>query len=205
MKPNLSIPMLRLAVSALFFAAAPTLSANAQLDIPGYVPCYPGSNGDLATTGSDPLTVTVATGDVRQTVESFGASDAWSIQFVGQWPIAKREAIADLLFETGLDANHDPRGIGLSTWRFNVGAGSSRQTFIRKPWRRADTFYNEDFTDYDWTRLPGQRWFLQAAKARGVAQTDRLRQQPADQHDQERQRVSHLPVGVHQPRRWQGR
>jgi O-glycosyl hydrolase len=138
------------------------------LDIPGYVPCYPGSSGTLATTSPKPLIVTVDTGDLRQTIHNFGASDAWSIQFVGQWPLAKREAIADLLFETGLDENDDPRGIGLSTWRFNIGAGSSRQKNIGDAWRRADTFYNEDFSDYDWTRLPGQRWFLQAAKARGV-------------------------------------
>jgi len=80
-----------------------------------------------------------------------------------------REAIADLLFEAGLDENNDPKGIALSMWRFNIGAGSSRHTNISYPWRRADTFYNEDFSGYDWTRLPGQRWFLQAAKARGVA------------------------------------
>lgn len=54
--------------------------------------------------------------------------------------------------------------------RFNVGAGSSRQDNIGDVWRRADTFYNEDFTDYDWTRLPGQRWFLQAAAQRGLTQ-----------------------------------
>jgi hypothetical protein len=165
-----STSVLRFLAGLVLWIVTAALPAHAQLDIPGYVPCYPGSSGDLATTSPDPLTLTIATGDVRQTVHSFGASDAWSIQFVGQWPIAKREAIADLLFETGLDANLAPRGIGLSMWRFNIGAGSSRQTNIRYPWRKADTFYNEDFTDYDWTRLPGQRWFLQAAKARGVTQ-----------------------------------
>ncbi len=161
--------MLRLAVLVVL-VACPVQPTIAQLDIPGYVPCYPGSGGNLATTHPNPLTVTIDTGDLRQTIRNFGASDAWSTQFVGQWPLAKREAIADLLFETGFDENKDPRGIALSTWRFNIGAGSSRQTNIRDVWRRADTFYNEDFSGYDWTRLPGQRWFLQAAKARGVTQ-----------------------------------
>jgi O-glycosyl hydrolase len=159
--------MLRLAVLALL-VAAPVQPAIAQLDIPGYVPCYPGTSGNLATTHPSPLTVTIDTRALRQKIHNFGASDAWSIQFVGGWPLEKREAIADLLFESGLDENRDPRGIALSTWRFNIGAGSSRQTNIGDRWRRADTFYNEDFSDYDWTRLPGQRRFLQAAKARGV-------------------------------------
>jgi len=167
MRPSVMTQMLRLAVLVVL-VAGPIQPAIAQLDIPGYVPCYPGSGGDLATASPSSLTVTVDTGDLRQTIHNFGASDAWSIQFVGQWPLAKREAIADLLFETGLDENDDPRGIALSTWRFNIGAGSTRSKIITKEWRRADTFYNDDFSDYDWTRLPGQRWFLQAAKARGV-------------------------------------
>jgi len=171
--------MLRLAVLVVLVACAvrPTnarlsplsqLVPSAGLDIQGYVPCYPGSSGSLATTHPSPLIVTVDTGDLHQTIRNFGASDAWSIQFVGGWPLEKSEAIADLLFESGLDENRAPRGIALSTWRFNIGAGSSRQSNIGDVWRRADTFYNEDFSDYDWTRLPGQRWFLQAAKARGV-------------------------------------
>jgi hypothetical protein len=159
--------ILRLAVLVVFIAG-PIQPAIAQLNIPGYVPCYPGSSGTLATAHPSPLTVTINTRELRQTIHNFGASDAWSIQFVGQWPLAQREAIADLLFETGLDDNNDPRGVGLSTWRFNIGAGSSRQNNIWDTWRRADTFYNEDFSGYDWTRLPGQRWFLQAAKTRGV-------------------------------------
>jgi len=159
--------MLRLAVLALL-VAAPIQPAIAQLDIPGYVPCYPGSSGTLATTHPSPLTVTINTRELRQRIHGFGASDAWSTQFVGGWPLEKREAIADLLFEAGLDESRDPKGIGLSTWRFNIGAGSTRQNNIRDIWRRADTFYNEDFSGYDWTRSPGQRWFLQAAKARGV-------------------------------------
>jgi len=169
MEPSFMTRMVRLLLLAVVMAC-PVRPTIAQLDIPGYVPCHPGSRGSLATTRPDPLIVTVHAQEPRQKIRHFGASDAWSIQFVGEWPLEKREAIADLLFETGLDENHDPRGIGLSTWRFNIGAGSSRQSNIRDVWRRADTFYNEDFSAPDWTRLPGQRWFLQAAKKRGVAQ-----------------------------------
>ncbi len=163
------LQLLRL-VALVLLVAGPIQPAVAQLEIPGYVPCHPGSSGTLATTHPNPLIVTINTRELRQEIHGFGASDAWSVQFVGGWPLEKREAIADLLFETGLDASHDPKGIALSAWRFNIGAGSTRQNNIRDVWRRADTFYNEDFSDYDWTRLPGQRWFLQAAKARGVEQ-----------------------------------
>jgi O-glycosyl hydrolase len=133
-----------------------------------YVPCLPGGGGDLRTDAKSPLVVTIDTSQRGQTIRSFGASDAWSIQFVGQWPAARREAIADLLFATGLDEHKNPKGIGLSSWRFNLGAGSSRQNNISDAWRRADTFLNASFSGYDWSRCPGQRWFLGAAKARGV-------------------------------------
>jgi O-glycosyl hydrolase len=134
----------------------------------GYVPCPPGSGGDLATTRSSQLTITIDVADQRQTVNGFGASDCWSAQYIGQWPSAKQNAIADLLFETGLDANNNPLGAGLSIWRMNVGAGSARQNNIDDHWRRSDFYYNASLTAYDWTRCPGQRNFLQLAKARGV-------------------------------------
>ncbi len=140
----------------------------ARIDVSGYPPCAPGTGGDLQTDEPPVLTVTVRTEDTRQELLGFGASDCWSIQYVGQWPLTKREAIADLLFEVGLDRANDPRGIGLSVWRFNLGAGSSRQAHISRPWRRADTFLDDEFAGYDWTRLPGQRWFLHAARERGV-------------------------------------
>ncbi|HEY5657660.1 MAG TPA: glycoside hydrolase [Myxococcota bacterium] len=159
---------LRFAAALVAMALGSTQSARAGLDLPGYVPCFPGSGGSLSTDAADALTVTIDTEDRRQTIRNFGASDAWSIQFIGRWPLVKRKAIADLLFESGLDKANDPRGIALSAWRFNIGAGSSRRDDIEDVWRRADTFYNEDFTEYDWTRLPGQRWFLQAAAERGV-------------------------------------
>jgi len=134
------------------------------------VTCLPGRRLDLSTRAKDPLIVTVDMGQQKQTIHGFGASDCWTVQFIGQWPLKKRMAIADLLFETGLDRNNNPKGIGLSVWRFNLGAGSSRRANISSVWHRADTFLSEDFKGYDWSRLPGQRWFLKAAKQRGVEQ-----------------------------------
>src|SRR5882762_4750229 len=59
-----------------------------------------------------------------QVISNFGASDAWSCQFVGNWPGPSKNAIADWLFSMDTLTNGNPKGIGLSLWRFNIGAGS---------------------------------------------------------------------------------
>lgn len=106
-----------------------------------------------------------------QPIDGFGASDAWRVQFVGaNWPLEKRNAMADLLFSQKLKEDGSPEGIGLSLWRFNIGAGSAEQGLasdIGNSWRRSECFLNEDGT-YDWTKQAGQQWFLRAAEERGV-------------------------------------
>ncbi|WP_373941827.1 hypothetical protein OEG92_20275 [Polaribacter sejongensis] len=106
-----------------------------------------------------------------QTIHNFGASDAWSAQFVGKWPLEKKEAMADLLFSTEKNADGTFKGIGLTTWRFNIGGGSAEQgeeSSIKDEWRRAEGFLNNDGS-YNWKRQLGQQWFLTAAKERGVS------------------------------------
>lgn len=109
----------------------------------------------------------------RQTIHNFGASDAWSIQFVGEhWPEEKQDRIADLLFSTKTRADGSPVGIGLSAWRFNIGAGSARQrddSGIRDRWRRTRSFMRADGS-FDPDAQPGQRVFLREARERGVDQ-----------------------------------
>lgn len=106
-----------------------------------------------------------------QVMEGFGASDAWRVQFVGKnWPLEKREQMADWLFSMDTDEKGNPKGIGLSLWRYYIGAGSAEQkedSGIPSEWRRAESFLNGDGT-YDWTKAKGQAWFLEAAKKRGV-------------------------------------
>ncbi len=106
----------------------------------------------------------------RQTIRHFGASDAWSMQFIGKWENEQeQQKIADWLFSTENDEQGKPKGIGLSIWRFNLGAGSEEQGEASKiqPGTRTECFLKADGT-YDWSKQAGQRKFLQMAKQRGV-------------------------------------
>ncbi|MCE6992803.1 glycoside hydrolase [Dyadobacter sp. CY323] len=117
-----------------------------------------------------PITLTIDLGKTYQTISHFGGSDAWACQFVGNWPDAKRNGIADLLFSSDTLADGQPKGIALSLWRFNIGAGTAEQgaaSDIKDEWRRAESFMNTDGS-YDWNKQAGQVWFLNAAKQRGV-------------------------------------
>jgi O-glycosyl hydrolase len=97
----------------------------------------------------------------HQVIDNFGANDAWSMQKIGAWSETHKNQIANLLFSTN-------DGIGLSLWRFNLGAGINHQT-IHDDWRTVESFGVSEGR-YDWTRQANERWFLRAAKARGVQQ-----------------------------------
>ncbi|KAA0992477.1 glycoside hydrolase [Dyadobacter aurulentus] len=116
------------------------------------------------------IKITIDPAKTYQTIAHFGASDAWSAQFAGKWPDAKKNGIADLLFSRDTLADGRLKGIGLSMWRFNIGAGTAEQgeqSGIKDEWRRAESFLNNDGT-YNWDKQAGQVWFLNAAKTRGV-------------------------------------
>jgi O-glycosyl hydrolase len=107
-----------------------------------------------------------------QSIDNFSASDGWSMQFIGLWPKEKQEKIADWLFSAENDAQGKPKGIGLSLWRFNIGAGSAEQgeaSGIGSEWNRTECFLLPDGT-YNWNKQKGQRNFLQLAKQHGVNQ-----------------------------------
>lgn len=127
------------------------------------------SQTPVPVTAENRILLTVDLGQTYQQIDNFGASDAWSTQFIGHWPDEKKNAMADLLFSVEKDAQGKPKGIGLSLWRFNIGAGSAENTFIKDEWRRAESFLQPDGS-YDWSKQSGQRWFLRAAKERGVDQ-----------------------------------
>lgn len=111
------------------------------------------------------------TGTTYQTIRNFSASDAWSCQFTGNWPDAKKNAMADWLFSMDTLGDGSPKGIGLSLWRMNIGAGSTQQganSGIRDEWRRASALALDGTPES--AEVKAQLWFMQAARSRGVEQ-----------------------------------
>ena len=151
MNMNISIIKLRWAAMTLaFFLMTPCLGAGK------------GKKAKVAT-------FTIQADQPRQTILHFGASDAWSMQTLGLWEENVQRQVADWLFSTENDENGQPLGIGLSLWRFNLGAGSAEQrdsSHINRN-TRTECFLKADRT-YDWSKQAGQRRFLQLAKERGV-------------------------------------
>jgi len=88
-----------------------------------------------------------------QTIESFGTSGAWWSQYIGGWDEeyqdsghSKAEEIAKLLYDKEY-------GIGLTNYRYNMGAGSadSGNGSYSDKHRRAQSFLDEN-GKYDWTK-----------------------------------------------------
>ena len=132
------------------------------------------------TLGIAQQTVTIDLSDRYQTMQGFGASDAWNIEPVGQhWNLDVKEEIAALLFSKGITGNN-PDGIGLSRWRFNIGGGSTEQgddSNISQEERRSECFIEsvetvngQEVVTYNWNKQSGQQWFLNAANNYGVEQ-----------------------------------
>lgn len=111
-----------------------------------------------------PITTNVVTIDetkTYQTIESFGTSGAWWSQYVGGFTkdandtgVSSREDIATLLFD-------QEKGIGLTSYRYNIGAGSAdsgKGTFWDKH-RRAQSFESAP-GEYDFSKDENAVWFL---------------------------------------------
>ena len=116
-------------------------------------------------------TVTINAGQTFQTIKGFAASDCWTPAFVGKYWTNNRKEIAELLFSSEI-ADGQPKGIGLSMWRVNMGGGSMEQgdeSGISNVSRRAESYLNDDLT-LDWTRCEGQRYFMEQAKELGCDQ-----------------------------------
>ncbi|MFZ1750500.1 MAG: glycoside hydrolase [Saprospiraceae bacterium] len=155
---------------ALVFFSSSISCEKPDIPTPPTKTCFVGGI-DTCTTVVKVLDAKILLTEEFQTIQNFGASDCWGIKFVGKyWPLSKRNEIADLLFSKDFDADGNPKGIGLSLWRINIGAGSFEQgvnSKINSEWRREECFQDSS-GNYDWTKQAGNRWFAKAAKDRGV-------------------------------------
>ncbi len=106
-----------------------------------------------------------------QTIQSFGASDCWTADYIGKYfSNTTKEQSAKWLFSQNMDENGNPEGIGLSIWRINLGAGSAEQgsnSGISNSTHRGYCYLNSDGT-YTWTKSAGQQYFMQKAKEYNV-------------------------------------
>lgn len=109
--------------------------------------------------------------------EGWGTALAWFANVTGRFPEPHRARLADLIF--GRD------GLALNIARYNIGGGDAPETapYLRPGadlpgfWRRPPgasgvDWWNPDADDHwDWSADAGQRWWLDAVKAR-VAQRE---------------------------------
>lgn len=118
-----------------------------------------------------PLVFTINLNDTVQQVRNIGASACWYGEEIGKkWPIAARQRIAEALFSRGFEKNGQPKGIGLSAFRFNIGGGTAEQgdsSGISDVARRVECFLSPS-GKYDWNKQQGYTWLVKQAKSYGV-------------------------------------
>ena len=95
-----------------------------------------------------------------QRFEGWGVSLCWTGKIVGGFPDAVRNEYADRMF--------DPvKGLGFNIARYNIGGGENPQLHFLG-YRESIPGYEPAPGQWDWTADAGQRWLLDAAKARGA-------------------------------------
>lgn len=113
------------------------------------------------------LTFTIHLNDTVQKIRNIGASACWYAEEIGaKWPEAKKQRVTELLFSREISKDGQPKGIGLSAFRYNIGAGTAEQGDsggIKDPSHRVECFLLPDGT-YDWNKQKGYTWMLQQAK-----------------------------------------
>jgi O-glycosyl hydrolase len=127
--------------------------------------------GMILQSVSGQTTFTINYQNKKQKIHDFGASGAWNSEVIGKtWPAEKKERIAELLFSSKMDKDGNPRGIALSSYRFNIGAGTSEQgdsSYVSRFNNRVECFLDAN-GNYDFTKQAGYQWFLRKAKSYGV-------------------------------------
>ena len=116
-------------------------------------------------------TITLDTSKTYQTMNGFGASSAWNYQEMG------RRANEDTI-DQAIEMLYGDSGLGLNTFRYNVGAGGVEVDTYEDPLRGAESFFvAENFngeysafsdpSNYDFTRDEAVRKMFEKALATG--------------------------------------
>lgn len=110
--------------------------------------------------------VTVDPAKTYQTMEGFAASDCWLPNQIGKYWTQNRLQIATWLFSSDV-VGDQPKGIGLSMWRVNLGAGTAEQGEASgiDANNRAEAYLVDG--KYDWNKCEGQQYFMQQALRNG--------------------------------------
>lgn len=115
--------------------------------------------------------LTLQLDQTQQVIDHFGASGGFQDQWIGKWPDATRIPAAELLFSTEVDANGNPKGIGLTLWRSIIGDGAKDQAnsgFRGGSWFRETECYLDANGNYNWNKQAGEQWFMEKAREYGV-------------------------------------
>lgn len=115
------------------------------------------------------IRLSVNPGLTYQTIESFGTSGCWWTQYVGGWDNEYKDTGREVREEIAMLLYDQEYGIGLTSYRYNLGAGSkeSGKGVYWNDYRRAASFETAPFI-YDWNRDKNAVWFLKKAVETGA-------------------------------------
>ncbi|MBN1309258.1 MAG: hypothetical protein JXA18_15140 [Chitinispirillaceae bacterium] len=120
--------------------------------------------------GAD-LILTLTPDDLHQTIRHFGSSAAFDLnEITDSWSEEGRELLAESIFSREIDSQGNPRGLGLSSFRIEIGGCSRQQgsgSRISMESRRAPCPLLEDGS-YDWTRMEAETYWVDKAYEYGV-------------------------------------
>lgn len=104
-----------------------------------------------------------------QVIESFGTSGCWWAQYVGGWDNEYKETGKPVRDEIAMLLFDKEYGIGLTSYRYNIGAGSAESGLgtYWDPHRRTQSFETAPGV-YDWGRDANAVWFLKKAVELGA-------------------------------------
>ncbi len=129
----------------------------------------------LTDTEREPeVTFTLDLTQTHQRIANFGGSSGMRSGYLAQhWPRETVEQMAEWLFSKEFDEEGNPKGIGMSCFRVQIGAGTMYQgergadSGIRLEWRRTESFLQPDGR-YDWDACAGEVWWMKTAHRYGV-------------------------------------